>query len=184
MTAGATSSARASGGEPVSSYTSTSSYTITNARYLSSKVAADLRQLQRLYGAPSDAMIADYLAELTILLLRRHLQSVEYGFRRNGKWILTLAYSVSADGTLVADSRSGGVYASADVSGATFYSYLRYTSSWLNLPQPERDAIKDTIPIKRSEAPEPGAEGGYWVESDRSYASGGVGVVRRTYRPW
>ena len=47
----------------MSTSTSTSSYTVTNARYLSSKVAADLRQLQRLYGAPSDAMIGEYLEE-------------------------------------------------------------------------------------------------------------------------
>jgi hypothetical protein len=168
----------------MSTSTSTSSFTVTNARYLSSKVAGDLRQLQRLYGVPSDAMIADYLVELTVLLAGRYLQSVEYGFQRNGKWILTLSYSVSPDGTLVTDSRSGGVYPSADVDGATFYSYLCHTRAWLDLSEAQRDAIEDIIPIKRSPSDAPGAEGGYWVESDRSYASGGVGVVRRTYRPW
>lgn len=164
--------------------TSTASYTITNARYLASKVAADLRQFQRLYGSPSDDMITDYLYELTLLLHGGYLKSVQYGFRRDDKWILTLSYSVDAAGHLTSDDRAGGVYAQADVSGATFYSYLSRTDRWFALTQAQREAIESTLPITRTAAPESGATGGYWVESDRSYSSGGVGVVRRTYRPW
>lgn len=167
----------------MSTSTTTTSFTVTNARYLASKVAADLRQMQRLYGTPSDEMIADYLLELIILLRGGYLKSVQYGFRRNGNWILTLAYTVDATGHLTTDTRAGGVYAHADTSGATFYSYLCRTDAWFSLTPAQREAIESTLPVVRTPANEPGAEGGYW-EADRSYASGGVGVVRRTYRPW
>jgi len=168
----------------VSSYTSTSSFTVTHAKYLASKVAADLRQLQRLYGAPPDDMIADYLLELSVLLSRGYLSSVQYGFRRNGNWILALSYSVNSEGNLVADARSGGVFPSADVGGAVFHSYLFTTSAWHALSSAEQISVQSLLPFERVAANEPGTEGGYWVESDRTYASGGVGVVRRTYRPW
>jgi hypothetical protein len=84
----------------------------------------------------------------------------------------------------VADARSGGVFPSANVRGATFNSYLRHTSAWLALSKSEREAFESLLPIERVVSDEPGAEGGYWVQSDRSYSSGGVGVVRRSYRPW
>lgn len=35
------------------STTTTSTFTLTNARYLASKIAADLRQLRSFYGRPS-----------------------------------------------------------------------------------------------------------------------------------
>ena len=129
-------------------------------------------------------MIGDYIYELIVLLGGSYLKNVEYGFRRNGCWILALSYSVNENGNLISDSRAGGVYPNADVTGATFFSHLTPTSSWWELSSEQQNAIRSTIPIKRVVGHEPGTEGGYWVEADRSYESGGVGVVRRTYRPW
>jgi hypothetical protein len=92
-------------------------------------------------------MIADYIFELIVLLAGSYLKSVEYGFRRNGSWILVLSYSVNSDGNLVSDGRAGGVYPNADVSGATFFSHLALTSSWWTLSVEQRAAIESTIPI-------------------------------------
>jgi len=168
----------------VSSYTHTSSFTVTHAKYLASKVSSDLRQIQRLYGRPADWEIGDYLLELAILLAGGYLDSVIYGYKANGNWLLAVNYTVNADGNLVTDNRPGGIFATADVSGGVWHSYLIYSDAWADLTSTERDAIKSTIPVKRSSGDEPGTGAGYWIEQDRSYSSGGVGVVRKTFRPW
>ena len=47
---------------------SSETFTRTSAKYLVSKVAADLRQMQRLHRAPADAQIDAYVEELITLL--------------------------------------------------------------------------------------------------------------------
>ena len=50
--------------------------------------------MQRFYGDPSDAKIANYEAEIIELLKAGYLGVVTYGFQRNGKWIPpTLRYT-------------------------------------------------------------------------------------------
>lgn len=165
-----------------SSTTRTNTFTVTNARYLASKVAADLRQMQRLYGSPSDDEINDYLLEIVILLSGGWLKEVKYGFRRNDAWVApVLDYRVNSAGNLV-DNRSGGVLAGADTTNAQWYSYLITTASWWDLTASEREAELARIPVKRSSAQELPVNG-YWAEGDRQYSSGGVGFTRRTLRP-
>jgi hypothetical protein len=168
----------------MSSYTHTSSFTVTHAKYLASKVASDLRQIQRLYGRPVDSEIGDYLLELAILLAGGYLDTVTYGFKTNGNWLLAVRYAVNSDGNLVADNRPGGIFATADVSRGKWHSYLAYSDAWTDLTSMQREAVKSTVPVQRSYGDEPGTGAGYWVEQDRSYSSGGVGVVRKTFRPW
>ena len=70
-----------------SSYTITEAqtFTVTHARHMAAKVAADLKRMQRLYGEPSDADIQEYEAEVITLLKDGYLGAVWYGFRRNGE---------------------------------------------------------------------------------------------------
>lgn len=168
----------------MSTTTRTASFTVTNARYLASKIAADLRQMQRLYGQPSDDLIGDYLLEIVILLSGGWLDEVSYGFWRNDSWVPpVLCYRVNAAGNLVSDSRSGGVIAGANIAGAAWYSHLTTTDGWSALSAEQREVIEMTIPISRVIGDEPGVSGGYWEEGDRTYSSGGVGMVRRTLKP-
>ncbi len=71
------------------------------------------------YGWPSADDITQYAEEAAILLNGRYLQSVEYGFKRNGKVILALKYTARSDGTLQSDDRPGRVPVGLDVSGAS-----------------------------------------------------------------
>ena len=72
----------------------TETFTVTHARHMAAKVATDLKRMQRLYGSPSDASIAQYEAEVIEFLKDGYLGTVSYGFRRNGKWIEpTLRYT-------------------------------------------------------------------------------------------
>jgi hypothetical protein len=183
MSVGVMYSVRVSGDE-MTTTTRTSTFTVTNARYIASKVSSDLRQVQRLYGKPSDDQIGDYLLEIVILLAGGWLDEVSYGFRRNEGLIPpVLSYKVNASGNLAADARSGGVVAGANVVGASWHSYLRTTQAWSDLPKPQRESIESTLPFARTIADEPGVSNGYWAEGDRTYSSGGVGMVRKTLRP-
>jgi hypothetical protein len=162
-----------------SSFTIATTFTRVHAAYLASKVAADLRQLQIFYGRPSDKQIEDFITELVTLLVSNYLDKVEYGFRRNGEWILVLRYTAS-DGILLADDRSGRVPVGVDVSGATWYSYLMKNWRWSLLTSAEQSRIEESIPVRRVSAPEPRTASGYW-SSDKTYSNGGRSLSRSTF---
>ena len=132
------------------SYTTSSTFTRVHARYIASKVAADLRQMQLLYGKPTSSQIDDYMEELTELLAGRYLDSVEYGFRRDGKVILSLKYTAAPDGTLIADDRAGRIPTGVDISKTIWFSYLWTNSKWSALTYSERERIEQTLPFKRA----------------------------------
>lgn len=164
------------------SYTGTTTFTRTHARHIASKIAADLRQMNRFYGQPSEAMIGNYFDEVTELLAKGYLRLFEDGFETSdGRRAVSVRYEVRADGTL-ADDKSGRVYPGTDISNATHFNFVDYTSAFYNLTQAERDAFKATLPVQRTYGTDRIDGTGYWVR-DRSYASGGVGAERGMFRP-
>lgn len=165
------------------SYTRSESetYSLASAKYVASKVATDLRQVQRYYGRPSDTDIADYALEAALLSHGGYVNKVIYGFQRNGDWILALEYT-NVNGTLVADDRAGGIYRSADTNGTVFTSFLYYSWKWSLLTGADRDNFTELLPFTRTSAPAPGYTGGYHT-SDRTYSAHGTGFTRSTYRP-
>lgn len=162
-------------------FTTSNTFTKTGADYLASKVAADLQAMKDHYGWPSEAKIQDYHTEITVLLSEGCLESVEYGFEQNNSRIISIHYTVRADGSLT-DGKSGGVYARANTADAAWFSFLTYSGRWGQLEEEERQRIKSRIPIERAPGKAPQDGNGYWV-GDRSYSSQGVGTQRRTFRP-
>ncbi|MGH3436431.1 MAG: hypothetical protein ACRDRN_08170 [Sciscionella sp.] len=156
-------------------------YSLANAKYVASKIATDLRQVQRYYGRPSDTDIADYALEAALLSHRGYVDKVIYGFQRNRNWILALEYT-SVNGTLVADDRAGGIYRHAKTDGTVFTSYLYYSWAWSQLTGTDRDDFIELLPFIRTSASAPGYTGGY-LTSDRTYSAHGTGFTRSTYRP-
>ena len=110
------------------------------------------------------------------------MASVEYGFKRNGQRVVSLYYEARGDGSLT-DGRSGGVFARADVSGANWFSFLEYSGKWDSLSSAAQQQVEDRITIKRSYGQAPRDSNGYW-STDRTYSSQGIGVQRRTFRPY
>jgi len=155
---------------------------MSNARYVTSKIASDLDLMRLYYGWPPEEEISKYAEEAAILIAGRYLKSVEYGFRRDGNWIFVLKYESKSDGTLQTDDRPGRVPYGVDISGATGYSYLIYSTSYHALPESERKKIEATLPFSRTSAPNPTTSNGYWEQS-RSYSSNGEGVIRNIFRP-
>lgn len=159
------------------SYTTTSTFTASDARRVAGKVAADLRQMQMAYRSPSDQEIENYLGELVTLLSDGYLDTVMYGFKKDGTWLpATLRYTALSLGTAGDGDRSGTVKRGVETAGANFTSYLTYSQKWWNLGEDARARYKAGLPIQRVSGEEPKAPGG-WIE-DKSYISGGGGVRR------
>tara|TARA_B110001454_G_scaffold218072_1_gene245019 strand:+ start:516 stop:1034 length:519 start_codon:yes stop_codon:yes gene_type:complete len=167
------------------SFTTTESktFTLTHAKHLAAKVGADLMRLQRFYGSPSNDRIEQFEGEVAEMLRLGYLGTITYGFKRNDEWIdPTLRYTARELGQGSVDDDPGRIRPGMNVAGASFYSYMTYSSSWNALSAEQQAAVKKTLPLQRNGAPEPTvAGGGYFVE-DRSYWAGGRSLGRQTIR--
>lgn len=163
--------------------TETSSFTITHARYIASKVATDLKRFQRFYnGSPTDVWIDRYEGELAGLLKHDVVDNVIYGFQRNSLWTpASVRYRAISGGTLLADDDPGKIRPGIDISGAHFTSFLSYSAKWSRLTPAERASIENDLPIQRSTGAAPGLESGAWSD-DLNYSSGGRGLGRSSVR--
>lgn len=159
-------------------------FTVTHARHLASKVSADLKRMQRFYGEPSDFSIAQYEEELIELLKAGYLGTLTVGYKKNGTWIEpTLRYTARELGDMQsAEDDPGKIRPGANITGATFYSYLTYSSKWDGLSWEAKDAFKKRMPYYRGGAGEPGVSG--YLESDRTYSSGGRALNRSSVRSY
>lgn len=160
--------------------TETKTFTITHANYLASKVATDLKRMQRFYGDPSDWWIEKFETEIALYLKHGYLEKVSYGFKKDGNWIEpTLIYRAS-DIEYSADDDPGKVRPGRDISGASFYSFLEYSHKWDLLTESEKKQFKDSLPIDRNTANAPGVNG--YLEHDRTYSTGGRALSRSSVR--
>ena len=168
----------------MSTYTrsETTTFTVTHAKHMAAKVATDLKRLQRFYGSPSDLDIAQYETEVIELLKGGYLGKVAYGFKRNGNWIEPALLYTARDlsGTSANDDDPGRIRPGMDISNATFYSFLTYSSAWNNLSQAEKEVFENQLPFKRGGASEPGVTG--YLNSDRTYSAGGRALDRSSVR--
>jgi hypothetical protein len=164
----------------MTSYSTTDTFTITHARHIASRIAADMRLFSLAYGYPSLDQIPNYLEEIAQYLAKGYLGSFEIGFETDGREVVVgLLYEVRSDGTL-SDNRAGDVPLDVDITGAVAFNYLTRTYAWANIGYDAQARFEASLPIKRSTAPAPQHNRGYWTTS-RSYASGGVGVQRRNF---
>ena len=97
--------------------TGTTTFTRTHARHIAAKVATDLKRMQRFYGEPPDNWIDAFEAEAIEFLKGGILDTVAYGFRRNGDWIEPTLIYTSRDLMVIAanDDDPGRVRPSAQI---------------------------------------------------------------------
>lgn len=161
----------------MSTYTTTSTFTKTHAAHLASKIAGDLRQMQCFYNHPSDGKILKYIEEVVSLLLDGYLESVDYGFEKNNKWVVAVSYEV-VGGNIYPDNNSGRIPIGVNIEGAHWRSYLRKSRKFWNLPPHVRERVEAQLPIQRGDGKDPAA--GLVGQQDRTYFAGGVGIKRNT----
>lgn len=161
--------------------TYTQTWTITNARHVTAKIAADLDLMRSHYGWPTAQAATDFAEEAALLLAKRYLGTVEYGAKINGVVVFALRYTARSDGTLSIDDRPGRVPSDLNLAGASFYSWLTYSDEWWKLGSTEKALIESGLPVQRSTGSEPVVGYGTW-SGQRSYSSNGEGVERQTFR--
>ena len=165
-------------------YSESTSFTLTHAKYLSSKVATDLKRIQRFYPRPTDAEIANYESELTALLKGGYMKTVVYGYQRDGQWIEpTLRYTDKdiLGGTGI-DNDPGKIMPNANIAGASFTSFLIYSQAWWDLTEAQRHAFKSEQPFYRGNGNEPTVNG--LMIEDKTYSSGGRALNRASVRSY
>lgn len=152
-------------------------FTITNAKYLASKVQTDLMRLHRFYysshGSPTLTDIEKYYNELVLLQVYNFLDEIEYGFTVDGTWVKALKYTARQGGVLTSDEDPGGIRHGYVPSNASFSSFLRYNSRWHSFLS-DKQAFLDRTPIQRTTG---SGFNGNW-QQQRAYSSGGRGLLR------
>jgi hypothetical protein len=164
--------------------TETTTFTLTHAKHMAAKVATDLKRMQRFYGSPGDTAIANYETEVIELLKAGYLGTLTLGFRRSGLWIEPTLKFTSRDlaGADANDDDPGRIKPNANITGADFYNYLTYNSSWYALTAAEREAFEQRMPFQRTGAAEPRIDG--YLAADRTYSAGGRALDRASVRAW
>ena len=162
--------------------TKTETFTITQARYVTSKIAADLDLMRAYYGAPTASRVSEFAEEAAQLLAKGYLETVEFGFKQSDKVIFSLKYLAQADGSLSGDDRPGRVPAGLNSSGWEFYSWLTYSDAWWDLTESDRQNFKKDLPVKRTGGTSPEMGSGTW-EENRAYSYNNTGVRRQVFKP-
>ena len=161
------------------SLTRTSTFTITEARYIASKLGADLRNLNARYGRPRLDWIPDYVEETAQYLKASYLDYVDFGFKTGGEWKLRLRYTAVAGGQL-RDDVPGGLPSALDVAPYEFHSFLSQNDAFHALTTTERASFKAALPIDRTPGTEPTAYAGS-NGSTSQYSRSGQGLDRSLY---
>jgi hypothetical protein len=162
-------------------YTTSQTFTLTHAKYLASKVTADMLRCQQAYGVPSNHDINRYGTELAVLLKDGYVERYEFGFKRDNTRDLCWRYTVVGGDFAATDDRPGGIFPGGSIVGAHFYNRLILSPAWFELSPEQQEAIEATLPIKRTPAPEPADGAGRW-QQDRCYSVNGVSLPRSTFR--
>ena len=165
------------------SYTRSSTFTIVHARYLSSKVAADMHLCAQYYGQPSEQRIREFAEELAQYLNEGYVLEYEFGYQKDDKRIGSWHYKVDERGSITTDDRAGKVVPYMDITGARFFNCLTRNPCFFRLSAAEQARFENGLPLQRTNGVPPSDGSGYWT-SDRNYFSGGHGLNRQTFRPW
>ncbi len=158
-------------------------FTIADAKYLASRIAHGLTLLRVYCGQLTPQKVQDLALEAAILLRFGLLESVKYGYQRNGNWIYAIGYSVNNLGQVEsANDEPSIIDLPTNLNGASWHSFLtrRHNPS---LSGEDLGQVEELLPIKRSNGTEPGSANGTWATDD-SYSRNGVGLSRQQFRSY
>jgi hypothetical protein len=150
--------------------------TYTQARRLAARVAGELKQLQALYGRPSDQEIVEFAVEAERYIAAGYLDHVRYGFRRNGDVILELKYTAEQASGL--DDKPGRIPVGVDITGGHWFSHLVQNQAWWRRSQAERDAFERDLPVTRVSAETPQYASGSLVKGNKHFSEDTLGLHR------
>jgi len=167
---------------PTFTHTTTATFTVTHAKHLASKIAADLNACSRLHGQPSVTAVENYSDELVELLRYGYLSRYEFGFQRDDNRVLSWSYEVNSYGNIKTDDRAGKMSAYVDLDGTTFFNYTWYSSKYSNLTSDQQSTFKDSHPVNRTSGDPPSDGVGSWSGTEKNYSAGGTSISRQSFR--
>ena len=162
-----------------SSMTRSSTFTYTDAKYVASKLGADLLGLNARYGVPSRPDIEAYVEEVALHLQHGYLEKVDFGFQDGERWVLRLSYTAAAGGQL-RDETPGGLPSAYNIAGHSFGSYLTRSSAYRALTDTQRAEFERISPVCRTPGIEPTANSGSFSGASQ-YSRSGNGISRNVY---
>jgi hypothetical protein len=155
-----------------SSYTTTASHTLTNAKTFAAEVASEMRKCRRSYGKPSEEDIVKFEEELIILLVGNYISTYEFGFKMTDDTrIVSWLYEVTSAGD-IEDGPSNSSYTNVNVSKGKWFNFLSTNSNWSKLSQNERDAVNAKHEIERAIGEPPADGAGQWVRNQICNSTG------------
>lgn len=161
------------------SMTRSATFSISDARYVASKVGADLRNLNARYGQPDLNRIPQYVEETALYLKAGYLHTVDFGFKDGDRWVFRIRYRAVSGGQL-SDAVPGALPSALEVAGYPFHSFLEQNSAYGAATQAECDALKETLPFQRVGGVEPSALSGSNGHAAQ-YSRNGGGLSRDIY---
>lgn len=165
------------------SKTSSSTYTLTEAKYLGSKLIADMDRCRQIYGKPTQSSISDYHKELIALLHKRYLATYEFGFSIGETRIVSWKYWARFGDVEGGNESPGSLYRKADISGASWFNFVTYSDEWDKLSADEKAAFKKARPFQRGWGNEKTDGSGHWKEN-KSYSATGAVIIRKEFVPF
>ena len=162
--------------------TQSATFTVTHAKHLASKIAADMNACSRLHGRPALSTVERYNEELVELLRYGYLRRYEFGFKRNDQRVLSWCYDVDASGNISSDDRTGKMSAYIDLTGTIFFNFMWPSSKYYSLTSDEQSSFQGSHPVDRTSGEPPRDGAGYWTSTEKNYSAGGTGVSRRSFR--
>lgn len=163
--------------------TTSDTFTLTHARELASKVAADMLRCQQNYGWPTNALIEIYATELALMLKAKAVASYEFGYKRDEKRVVSWYYKVDSSGNLTANDAPGKIVTTAEISGATHFNFLTPSSTYNNMSASDRAALDASLPFQRNEGSPPADGNGRW-SNDKVYNAAGTTLERWQFIPY
>lgn len=151
--------------------------TYTQARRLAARIAGELKQLQALYGLPSDKKIEEFAIEAERYIAAGYLDHVRYGFKINGSVILELKYTAEQASGI--DDKPGRIPVGVDTKGAQWFSYLVKNQAWWNRSQAERDSFEREMPFMREGAEAPNYAPGVSDSGAKHFSEDTLGLHRQ-----
>jgi hypothetical protein len=160
--------------------TKTVTQTATQARRLASRIGSELLQVQALYRRPSSEVIEKFIVEAELYLAAGYLDTVRYGFERNGLVIFELVYSATTANTI--DDKPGRIPVDLDLAGSEWFSFLKQNSAWWSLSSSQREAFRGNLPLQRTFGEEPSLAPGIYSSSSKTFSEETLGLRREIRR--
>ena len=140
------------------STTKSASFTITHARQLSSKVAADMHVCAQYYGQPSEEKIRNFAEELAQYINMGYVEEYEFGYQKNDKRVVSWRYQIDENGLIDALLlRHNMRHSNGD--GASLFSQLEGFEYGRDVARPSRKNDGDHEPLELSYESEIGGDG-------------------------